>query len=135
MNRETLCPPGVSSLPAGDLHPAVLQMDLLSAEGLRLGQLCAGKAQLDLEGARAHVLRMLRVVGPASGEDLVERLKRSGFIPHDDRAFGSVFGLLAKRGLIKCIGQCLRKRGHGTAGGRVWAASDVKTPEACDPGR
>jgi hypothetical protein len=93
------------------------------AAGARAERACAEKAQrvtgLDLDRARAHVL-MLLSRGPQSGEDLVDQLKKAGFIGHDDRCFGAVFSLLANRQLIKCVGFTVRKRGHGTAGGRIW---------------
>lgn len=39
-----------------------------------------------------------------------------------DRAFGQLFRVLARRGDIRCVGYCERRKGHGTAGGRVWDA-------------
>lgn len=85
---------------------------------------CAEKAELvtgfDLVGARARVLELLAVRGPTSGEDLVDELKRQGFRGHDDRCFGPVFSMLARHSKIRCVGFCARRRGHGTAGGRIW---------------
>lgn len=46
-----------------------------------------------------------------------------GYRPHDQRAFGSVFGTLSRRNLIRCAVYCERSKGHGTAGGRVWEAT------------
>ena len=56
----------------------------------------------------------------ASGEDLVDVARAHGAVPHDDRAFGAVFQSLSRRGLIRTVGFCLRKKGHMGAGGRVW---------------
>jgi hypothetical protein len=57
----------------------------------------------------------------ASSEDLVDAARAQGLVPHDDRAFGPVFQSMARRGVIRFVGFCLRKKGHGTAGGRIWA--------------
>lgn len=55
-----------------------------------------------------------------NGEDLVDIAKAHGAVPHDDRAFGAVFQSLARRGLIRCIGYGIRRKGRGTAGARIW---------------
>lgn len=73
------------------------------------------------ERAARHILHVLAWYGPRSGEQLVDHCLLWGIKPHDDRAFGSVFAKLSRDGKIKCVGYCLRKRGHGAAGGRVWA--------------
>ena len=94
------------------------------ADGDRMAGLCLDKAEeggFDTEGARDFVLRHLARHGDMSGEALTEAARDAGFIPHDDRAFGAVFGSLSRRGLIRCAGFCARKRGHGTAGGRIWS--------------
>lgn len=70
--------------------------------------------------AEAAILAHLRTVGQCPGEDLTEIAKAHGAVPHDDRAFGAVYQSLSRRGPIKTVAFCLRKRGHGTAGGRVW---------------
>jgi len=70
--------------------------------------------------AQAFVLTYLRQ-GPASGEVITLACKQAGIVPHDDRAFGTVYMSLAKRGLIEKVGMVRRERGHGTAGGNVWA--------------
>jgi hypothetical protein len=31
-----------------------------------------------------------------------------------------VFGRLSRRGVIRTVGFCMRAKGHGTAGGRIW---------------
>lgn len=57
----------------------------------------------------------------ASGEELVHIAKGMGAVPHDDRAFGSVFQQMERRGLTRCLRSDLpRKRGHGTSGGKLW---------------
>jgi hypothetical protein len=74
--------------------------------------------------AKAAILAHLRVVGQASGEELVEIAKLKGAVPRKgDRAFGGVFLALSsqKNPQIRCIRSDLpRKRGHGTSGGKLW---------------
>ena len=72
--------------------------------------------------ARAAILAHLRTVGTASGETLTDIAIAHGARPHDARAFGGVFQSLSRANLIRTVGFCLREKGHGTAGGRVWAA-------------
>lgn len=97
------------------------------AEGERLGNLSTDKAErvadFDSVGAGKFILGWLHRHGNVSGEALTNAAKEHGYHPHDDRAFGSVFGSLSRKGLIRCVGFCEREKGHGTAGGRVWAAS------------
>ena len=92
--------------------------------GEEASQACTDKAEIvsefDTRGAQLRVLELLAVLGPTPGEQLVERLKAEGFRGHDDRCFGQVFCGLSKKSKILCVGYCARKRGHGTAGGRIW---------------
>lgn len=73
------------------------------------------------EQARACVVRYLTTYGPTAGERLTAACKAAGLVPHDDRAFGPVYFTLARRGVIEKVGDVRRARGHGTAGGTVWA--------------
>ena len=34
--------------------------------------------------------------------------------------FSPVYAGLVRRGAIRCVGFCERKKGHSTSGGRVW---------------
>lgn len=94
------------------------------ASGHAAGQRCADKAsKADPEfmaKAQAAILDHLRVVGQCSGEVLTDVAIAHGARPHDARAFGPVFLSLSRRGLIRTVSYCLRTKGHGTAGGRVW---------------
>lgn len=56
-----------------------------------------------------------------SSEDLVDRCKDKGLVPHDDRCFGGVFLGLARRGEIRRVGYGVRRKGHGTGGASLWA--------------
>lgn len=88
------------------------------------GQMCIDKAHRTdpqfSKKAEVAILNHLRTVGKASGEDLTNIARAHGAIPTDDRAFGPVYASLSRRGLIRTAGYCMRARGHGTAGGRVW---------------
>lgn len=96
------------------------------AKGERMADLCISKAErvtdFDAEGASDFILAYLIEHGKTAGEDLVNAATAAGFIAHDTRAFGSVFARLSRVNLIRCVGFCERKKGHGTAGGRIWSA-------------
>lgn len=74
------------------------------------------------EQAKEIILSLLARVPSMPGEDLVDRVKQLGVRPDkDDRAFGAVFQGLVRDRKIHSVGFTLRKKGHGTAGGRIWA--------------
>ena len=95
------------------------------AAGERAGNKAADKAESQAPGfceaAEAFVLGYLQQHGPTSGEVITDAAKLAGIRPREDRAFGPVYGTLARQGRIKCAGFCIRRKGRGTAGGRVWA--------------
>lgn len=98
--------------------------------GTTAAEACTAKAErvagFDTDAAKAAILNALRTAAqPLSGEELVDRCQRAGIVPHDARAFGSVFGCLARKGLIETVGFTTRAKGHGTAGGRLWRATSV----------
>ena len=77
--------------------------------------------------ALAHIQTVARSLGPdgrVRGEDLVNGAKVAGIRPHDDRAFGAVFQKAVREGLIVPVGFAPRVKGHGTAGGRVYARGE-----------
>ncbi len=94
--------------------------------GRMAGEACTAKAEkvadFDTAGAQKFILSWLVRHGLTSGEDLTDAAMLHGFRPHDMRAFGPVFAGLSRKKLIRCAGYCERRRGHGTAGGRIWAA-------------
>lgn len=94
------------------------------AAGEAAGDACLKKAgrvaDFDIEGAAQFILGYLARHGDTSGEHLVDQATAHGFRAHDARAFGPVFARLSKRGHIRCVGYCLRTKGHAGAGGRVW---------------
>ena len=109
---------------SADIPPPLFA--LARAQGERAAARCEAKAEsdgFDSAGAGAFILDLVRRQGPCSGEFCVNQAKAAGFAPHDDRAFGSVFQSLARKGLIRCAGFTLREKGHSTAGGRLWRAA------------
>jgi hypothetical protein len=95
------------------------------AAGQQASEACTAKAirkdPLFAQKAEAAILNHLRIVGHCSGEVLTDLAEAMGAVPHDGRAFGSVFRNLARKGLIVCLRSDLpRKNGHGTSGGKLW---------------
>lgn len=101
-----------------------MSLDDALAAGESAMTACTSKAERkDPEFSRKAeeaILAHLRIVGKCSGEVLTDVARGHGAVPHDDRAFGSVFQSLARRGRIRTVGFCARTKGHGTAGGRIW---------------
>jgi len=87
---------------------------------------CNAKAEatttFDTAAAQALVLQFL-ADGPQTGENLVLACKDAGQIPHDDRAFGTVFAGLSKQKRIRKVGFTPRQRGHGADGAVIWELS------------
>jgi len=103
-----------------------LNIDFSAAReaGRSASEACTAKAQRSdpafVKKAQDAILEHLRVVGQASGEVLVDIAIARGARCADARAFGAVFSGLARKNKIRTVGFCLRDKGHGTAGGRVW---------------
>ena len=70
--------------------------------------------------AERAILSHLKAKGECSGEELTDIAKLHGAIPHDDRAFGTVYRNLSQRGLIRTVRLAMRVKGHGTPGARIW---------------
>ncbi len=73
-----------------------------------------------LFNATQHVIGYLSEHPQASSEDITDSCKKAGILPKDDRAFGAVYAYLSRRKTIRVVGWCFRRKGHGTAGGRLW---------------
>lgn len=101
------------------------------AIGAQMAGLCAERAEDDVpdfsERAKAFVLEYLRDHGVSSSELITDAAKLAGLVPHDDRAFGAIYQSLARRKRIEFVGFCARRKGHGTAGGRLWRLGDGAT--------
>jgi len=96
------------------------------AAGHEAAAACTAKAEragFDTAAARAAVVELLADGQARSGEQLVDYCIRIGLVPHDARAFGSVIARLSKAGAIEAVGYTERRKGHGTAGGRLWRAT------------
>lgn len=93
------------------------------AVGEIASQAATDKAERDQPGfvarAEAAVLAKL-ATGPASAEDLTEHVKACGVEMKDGRAMGAVYASMSRRRLIRIVGECARRYGHGTSGGHVW---------------
>lgn len=73
--------------------------------------------------AAAFIVAYLRQHGPTSGELVTDAAKAAGIVPHDDRAFGSVYMRLSRAGQIVNAGYARRTKGHGTGGATIWRAT------------
>lgn len=103
--------------------------ELARRRGHAAADACSSKAErtsaFDAAAAKAEVLAVLSASArPMTGEELVDHCQRVGLVPHDPRAFGGVFLALSRRGQIKAVGFAPRRKGHGTAGARLWEATD-----------
>lgn len=95
-------------------------MELAGAGIQRAADRAEREAPAFIQRAQAFVLIYLEAHGATSSEVVTDACKEAGIKSSDDRAFGAVYQGLAKRGLIEPAGFCLRRKGHGTAGGRLW---------------
>ena len=97
------------------------------SEGQHLAELATDRAERFDPGfsvrASSFIVAYLRTYGPASGEDVTDAAKAAGIAPGEDRAFGSIYASLARRGLIVAAGVTNRRKGHGSLGARVWRAA------------
>ena len=76
------------------------------------------------DAAEACMLRQLQHGAQLTGEQLTDGCKAAGIVPPgglDDRAYGPVFRRLAASRRIRQVGTAPRAKGHGAAGGRIWA--------------
>lgn len=100
--------------------PTLRDAVMLGEAGAARAERAAGKEFS--ERAEAFVLRYLETVPHSSTELLTDACKLAGIIPpNDDRAFGGVYQRLLRTEAIVKIGDCKRRKGHGTSGGSVVA--------------
>lgn len=88
-------------------------------------------------GARAYVFivnfvreQSEKAAAGVPGEEVTLAARAAGITPHDDRAFGAVYARAIRNGDIRVVGSCPRVRGHGTAGGRLYAPGDGRRGDA-----
>ncbi|WP_241120556.1 hypothetical protein [Achromobacter xylosoxidans] len=70
----------------------------------------------------AYVREQAATLGSVPGEQVTLAARAAGIRPADDRAFGAIYAKAVRRGEIKVVGYCARVRGHGTSGGKLYAA-------------
>lgn len=100
-------------------------------EGMALVAQNAEDARPDFgEDAERFILNYITENGPTSGEELVVLAVDAGIRPHNERAFGPVFGNLSRRGAIIKVRQQPRARGHGADGCNVWGLAGRDVPES-----
>lgn len=105
--------------------PSLKDARLLGMAGMALAEHAAGAGFV--EHAKTYVLGYLAKHKLASSEILTDACKLAGIKPEkDDRAFGPVYAALQREKAIKRVGSCARNKGHGSAGGNVWALMDWK---------
>lgn len=100
--------------------------------GMRDAERCEAKAVSlgwDKSGARWHIVGTLREKGQMTGEALVNSCKARGYVPHDDRAFGSLFAWLSRFKVIyKVFTGGVREKGKGANGLVTWALTGNPFP-------
>ncbi|WP_052765579.1 hypothetical protein [Pandoraea apista] len=77
----------------------------------------------------AYVREQAAALGSVPGEQVTLAARAAGIRPKDDRAFGSIYAKAIRNGDIRVAGTCARVRGHGTAGGRLYAPGNGKQAE------
>ncbi|MDH4417681.1 MAG: hypothetical protein QE485_10685 [Acidovorax sp.] len=99
--------------------------------GAEAAKKAADRADQDAPGFSERALEHIRVTMLAAapgaqlrGEDIVNAAKVAGIRPPDDRAFGSIFSKAIRLGFIEPVGFAPRVKGHGTAGGRLYARGE-----------
>ena len=99
-------------------------LDFSRRLGDRMANLATDKAERECTNfssrAEAAILAKLEK-GPTSGEDLTDYVRECGIPFADGRALGSIYASLRRRGLIRVVGTCPRRRGNGTQGGSIYA--------------
>lgn len=96
--------------------------------GTEAGTAAADKAEQEdptfRERALEFIVGYIRQQGEATGESATLAAVLAGISPKDQRAFGPVYAKAIKRGLIRVVGYVPRVRGHGSAGGKLYAAGE-----------
>lgn len=74
-------------------------------------------------GIRAHVRDQSEKFGSIPGEQVTMAAQQAGIgADRDARAFGAIYAKAIRAGAIRIVGYCARVRGHGTSGGKLYAA-------------
>lgn len=94
--------------------------DAIQARNEAMGRVETHAGPSFREQAEQFIVTYLLAHGPTPGETLTSACVANGIVPHDERAFGVVYMVLSKRGIIAKVGTCPRVKGHGTSGGNIW---------------
>lgn len=120
-----------SSIFGDEIEPAKTFAKRVSAArklGSQAGARSVDKAERADPAFRSRALdfivKYIRKNGEATGENATLAAVLAGIRPHDERAFGPVYKEAISRGLIRVIGYVPRVRGHGSAGGKLYAAGE-----------
>lgn len=71
----------------------------------------------------AYVREQAATLGSVPGEQVTMAAQAAGIgAGRDGRAFGAIYAKAIKAGDIRVVGYCARVRGHGTSGGKLYAA-------------
>ncbi|MBO9679541.1 MAG: hypothetical protein J7556_14965 [Acidovorax sp.] len=96
--------------------------------GTQAGDACLAKAESkdpDFgEKAFRFIVGHIREHGPVPGESATLAAVQAGIEPDDHRAFGAVYARALREKLIQVVGDVPRVRGHGSAGGKLYAAGE-----------
>lgn len=108
-------------------------VDAARAEGAVAERSALHAAEQDdpLFGARAlaFIVNYIRAKGEVPGESVTMACTAAGIRPaKGDRAFGGVYSKALRNNYIRVVGYCARVRGHGTAGGRLYAPGTNSDP-------
>ncbi|AVQ84270.1 hypothetical protein [Variovorax sp. PMC12] len=107
------------------------------ATARRLGEE-AGQASLALAeqddpdfGAKAYqfIVAYVRKRRRVPGESVTLACCLAGIRPKDDRSFGPIYAKAIRAGDIRVVGTVARVRGHGSAGGKLYAPGKARTTQ------
>ena len=107
-------------LPTNHVFDDRLATDAVAARDTAMASVEDAAGHLFSAAAAKVVLELLAGGNSIPAEQLTDACKARGIVPHDDRAFGPVYLRLVRAGLIEPCGLCARRKGHHTAGGRIW---------------
>jgi hypothetical protein len=97
--------------------------------GDEAGQRCATKADEVCPGFGAKAFDFICAYADEhaqfAGEDCTLAMKQAGIQAHDDRATGSAYAKALRENRIRVVGYVPRVRGHGSAGGKLYAKAGV----------
>lgn len=129
-----LVPPGLEVVAHGPVRVLQITAHIRRARDRALSRVASAAGSTFTMRARQRILQELETSGCASGEALVVACRQAGVHPAcDDRAFGPVFKGLLRDNLITVVDTCQRARGHGSAGGRIYARTSTPAPQPKEP--